>query len=534
MDIYKSRNAFLFIFKREFSSNIRWITSAVCAALLIYCCLSADKTFANNRRIDDSEKLIRAALAAMGGEERIRNVKAVKLEAVGHWNLLEQSERPEGPWIVNYDQVTELRDFAGWQIRQSSEGRSLQLEKWMGATRIVSNGVAAVQFGGQPLRPARKAQVQDSEEWLALGPERILLTALEAKDLRKAPDTVVQGVPHRVALFTWKDAECRLLINANTNLPTAVEYVRAHPFDAFWSVWGDVTTRTYFSAWSLEPGGIHYPRQWNTERNGTPYRTLTVTNLELNPTLAPDAFVIPDNIRAAFTARAGATMNDIPLGRPDKPAQEIGEGVVFIPGAWNVMIVRQTDGIVIVEAPISSGYSEKVISEAQKRFPGLPVKAVISTSDSFPHIGGLREYAARRIPIFALDLNKPILERLFQAPHRLSPDALSRSGRQAKFTVVSGKTVLGEGKNRLEIYPVRGETGERMLMVYMPEKKFLYASDLVIKQPDGTFFMPQYLTEVIDAARRENLSVDSVFAMHSENIKWNEVTAAVNQIVSAR
>ena len=31
--------------------------------------------------------------------------------------------------------------------------------------------------------------------------------------------------------------------------------------------------------------------------------------------------------------------------------------IVHIPGAWNVTLVRQTDGIVVVEAPISSGYS---------------------------------------------------------------------------------------------------------------------------------------------------------------------------------
>ena len=109
-----------------------------------------------------------------------------------------------------------------------------------------------------------------------------------------------------------------------------------------------------------------------------------------------------------------------------RPAAELAPGIIQIPGNFNVTLVKQTDGIVIIEAPISSGYSDKVIAEAKKRFPDLPVKAVISTSDSWPHIGGVREYVARNIPIYALDLNQPILDRIVAAPHHTNPDALER------------------------------------------------------------------------------------------------------------
>lgn len=65
-------------------------------------------------------------------------------------------------------------------------------------------------------------------------------------------------------------------------------------------------------------------------------------------------------------------------------------------------LVQQDDGIVIVEAPISSGYSAKVIAEVHRRFPGKAIKAVITTSDSWPRLAGIREYVAQRIPIHAL------------------------------------------------------------------------------------------------------------------------------------
>lgn len=196
-------------------------------------------------------------------------------------------------------------------------------------------------------------------------------------------------------------------------------------------------------------------------------------------------------------------------------------------------LVRQADGIVIVEAPISSGYSAKVIEEAGRRFPGVPVKAVITSSDAWPHFGGTRQYAASGISIYALDLNRAILERLLASPRRTHPDLLARTPRKPDLRLVSNKTVLGSGANRMELYPIRSESGERMIMIYFPEHKLLYGSDLLQQMPDGSFFMPQYVSELVDAARRENLSVNKVFAMHLSVIPWADVLNALEKARAA-
>jgi hypothetical protein len=94
---------------------------------------------------------------------------------------------------------------------------------------------------------------------------------------------------------------------------------------------------------------------------------------------------------------------------------------------------------------------------------------------------------------------------------------------------VTHKTVIGTGATRLELYPVRTETGERMLMVYLPDRQLLYGSDLVQGPlPDGLFFMPQYLSELMDAVRREKLTVNVVFAMHAGPTPWTKITAEVS------
>ncbi|HEV7902390.1 MAG TPA: hypothetical protein VGO96_01010, partial [Pyrinomonadaceae bacterium] len=361
---------------------------------------------------------------------------------------------------------------------------------------------------------------------MALGPERVLLSALDAPDLRADGETVLQGTPQRVLKFTWRDKPVTLFLNAHSHLPTAGETLSAHPYE-LWSVWGDVRTRVYYSYWTLEAGGMRYPRQWDTERNGLKWRTFTAVNLKLDPPAPAESLSISEDVQKAFKARPSFTFDTSPLGRPGRPPHDTAPGVYSMPGSWDVTLVRQADGIVIIEAPISSSYSAKVLDEAAKHFPGVPVKAVISTSDAWPHFGGVREYVARGIPVYALDLNRPILERLLAAPRTLNPDALARTPRKPKFQIVSAKTTIGTGANRLELYPIRTETGERMMMVYFPEHRLLYGSDLLQKMPDGSFFMPQYVSEVMGAAEREKLAVERVFAMHMDAMNWTDVGAAV-------
>jgi hypothetical protein len=74
---------------------------------------------------------------------------------------------------------------------------------------------------------------------------------------------------------------------------------------------------------------------------------------------------------------------------------------------------------------------------------------------------------------------------------------------------------------------MRTESGERMMMVFFPEHQLLYGSDLVQQQRDGSFFMPEYLAELLDATLREKLTINSVFAMHLGLKPWRDIEAAV-------
>jgi hypothetical protein len=497
--------------------------TAYLVALGCFLALAIDAAGASKETTD----LLHEALRQAGGEDNLRALRSVHFDALGHRNWLEESERPEGPYVVEYDQISEWRDLEHSRWKQNWEFRWALPPIFKGSI-VVADGVA-LRTSNVGSRPGSRQQVQQAEETLELGPERILVTALDAPDVHLEPDTVLQSVPHHVVAFTWKNSPVRIFLNADTYLPTAVEWTRPYPYDQFWSTWGDVTTRVFYSFWWLCPNGIHYPLQWDVFRNGLPDRVITITNVTLNPDLPADEFAILPDVRENFCKRGTRTIDEQPFGLPDQPPQEVAKDVVLIPGRWNTTLIKQNDGIVVLEAPAASGYSAQVIAEAQRRWPGLPFKAVITTSDAWAHLAGVREYVARGIPIYALDLNVPILQRLVDALYRTFPDLLAKSPRKPDFHIVSAKTVLGTGPNRLEIYPLRTETMERGMIVYFPQYKLLYASAAFEEDAPGEYFYPQTVWEVKHAVEREHLEVDTVFTMHMLAKPWSDIDRAIAQ-----
>ncbi len=463
------------------------------------------------------------AIAAMGGESTLKSVRVVATEAMGHQWALEQSERPEGPWLSTYQQRSEVRDLAGNRRMVSAQRRDWSFPSWSPAiATVVANGIAGRRsgerwFGGAP------ADVHEWEQALALGPERLLLTARAAADLRVLADEVQQGVNQRVLAFTFDGQPYRLLLNAWTHLPTMLELVRDDP------MWGDVTERRWFSFWTMHDGGLMYPRQTTTEWNGLPYTDWTVHDVKINPTLDEAMFQIPAEAAKGFADAATRPTGMNSLTIDESRVAMINDWITQVPGGYNIHFVKQPDGLVILEATTTSNYSASVLALAEKRYPGVPIKAVVTTSDAWPHLSGIREYAARGIPIYALDLNVPILSRMIAAPRTIAPDAQAKAPQAGKFTAVSARTTIGTGDTRIELIPVRGEMGERMMIAWFPGAKVLYSSDLIQRgRAPGTFFMPMMLAEVAATAERENLgSIERVFGMHLPPTPWDTVTAAI-------
>jgi hypothetical protein len=506
---------------------IRLGCALLCCAILGF--VASDRAAAD----ESAEAIVRSSATAMGGEALLRSIRTVEFYGVGERQMVEQSERPTGPYLLDHFALHEIEDLDGrrlWTDQQdqgyASNGWWLQKTTPDDTTTIVNGSIVALVGSNGKQQYAGSSGISLIQEQLALGPERLLLTALSARDLRSLPDVTLHGMLHRVVAFTWNGVPCRLFINASTMLPWKLSYTRAYDDYIFYSPWGDVTTDVVFTEWSLERNGLHYPREWTYRRLGLPDQQISITSLRFNVPLDPAKMTVDPSIVAS--APAPRRISRLRFGGKSLRAVTLGPDFVQVPSSWNVEFVNQPDGVIVIEAPIGSNYAKQAFAFARSHFHKR-IKGVITTSDSFPHIAGVRQAVAEGIPIYALDLNLPILRRLIAAPHHLLPDDLARAPRPAQIIAITGKTIVGSGVSSIEILPYRTATAERQMMVYMPAARLLYTSDLFSPDGNGGWFTPQYLSEFISTCHRYGISPNVIFGMHYPATKYDDVANWLNR-----
>jgi hypothetical protein len=122
-----------------------------------------------------STALFHQAIQAQGGEQTLRALKNVQWEAFGYRNELEESERPEGPYITEFDTLTEVHDFAGNRYRNVTDGVVYPVFK--SSSGSVADGNVVMRVSGTTQSTGTPQQLEVIRECEALSPERLLVTA---------------------------------------------------------------------------------------------------------------------------------------------------------------------------------------------------------------------------------------------------------------------------------------------------------------------------------------------------------------------
>lgn len=425
------------------------------------------------------------------------------------------------PYATDYGDATTIDDEgADRQIRSVS----LQLATGTATVlrTVTLDGVSVTSTLKEGTVKGASRSSLASPAWWTQDPIRVLRRAADAADAEFVGDAPVHGVPARQVRFSSNGLSVKLSIATGNLLPLAAEVVVALPADIAWSSRGDIIERTEWQNWSLVEG-VRLPFQTDVFRNGEPLLSASVEKFSINPTLGVEDFQQDAATLQQLETPGARDVDALPLGRPDRPIREISQAVVQIPGGWYATAVCQPDGIVVIDAPISNGYSDKVIAEITRRFPGTRIKAVVTTTSFNWHTAGVRSYAARGIPIYVLDRNAGVVKALLRAPHRLRPDQLSRSGRRGVIRTVSAATTIGTGATRMVLYPISHATSP-MMMVYFPNLQLLHTAEMVQPLgPGGALIFPESLREIIDEVAARGLRVKTVIGMHMDPTPWKTV-----------
>src|SRR3954451_5974328 len=74
--------------------------------------------------------VVRRTIDAVGGEGALTSISSLRIDTIGHEYFIDQSERPEGPFVVRYVQTSEARDVARGRSRLETQQRFVLEPDW--------------------------------------------------------------------------------------------------------------------------------------------------------------------------------------------------------------------------------------------------------------------------------------------------------------------------------------------------------------------------------------------------------------------
>jgi glyoxylase-like metal-dependent hydrolase (beta-lactamase superfamily II) len=274
-------------------------------------------------------------------------------------------------------------------------------------------------------------------------------------------------------------------------------------------VLGEVSSVTEYRGY--QPfGPVQFPTQVKQTIGGHPVLELSVKEVTAN---APVAFEVPEPVRAA-TERV--------------TTEKVADGVWFIGGgSHNSVAIERSDHVLLVEAPLSDARAVPVMRQVKELVPGKPIRYVINTHAHFDHAGGVRAAVAEGATIVTQAANQKYFDRAFSTPARISPDALAKSGKKARFLTVADKLDLDDATRTVQVQRIEGGVHSgSFLLVYLPKERLLVEADAFTPGPPDAAPPPvpnANNLNLIENIERLKLSVDRILPLHGRVVPLGEL-----------
>ena len=290
------------------------------------------------------------------------------------------------------------------------------------AETLVSNlGFVTDSKGSQPMSGIREAaqlrELERASPWLlvkalddpgnvhAVGAERLGKQSLPAVSYNNGGTT-----------FT-------ILFDRKSHLPAAV---RTRDDD---NINGDSNYDLVLGDWK-SIGGAQVAQSLSYRINGIEVAKLNYREVAANPTIAADAFAVPDAVKTAakppatsgvpyqwvirrlFLTRFLDSDNVIFPNGGGLKLVELAPNVQHVEGGTaNNLIIAMKDYLIIFDAPYGEPQSRWTIDAAKAKYPGKPIKYLVLTHHHMDHTGGMRTYVAEGATVLVPSPDKAYFEK---------------------------------------------------------------------------------------------------------------------------
>jgi glyoxylase-like metal-dependent hydrolase (beta-lactamase superfamily II) len=466
----------------------------------------------------EARKVLDAGIQAMGGLDALRDIRDVWREGTGTTYAQGQSLLPDGPLVARTIDTRSFQDFAGNQNASLTTTTGPGIVPSKLATVAKDNGFT-YNMVTKVLTPMAAGAVANSRANMRRDPSVLLLTANErAETLRSLGEDDIGGRRHKLVTFSTADgAQVGLAFDATTGLLSRIQTLGDNP------ILGDALTETVLDDYREVSFG--------NRRAKLPHTATTIVAGETTQELKYGKITVNAGTPSGLLdAPAGA--ETIPAAPPGAGATvtKVGENVYFAGGgSHHSLFVVFKDHVVVVEAPLNEQRSLAVLAKVAETAPGKPVKYVVPTHYHSDHTGGLRTYIAKGVTVLTTPGNKGFVERLARATRTIRPDLLAREPKAPVIETFTGKKVLSDGVQTLELVDIGPNPHvTEAVVAYLPKQKAVFEADLFTIPAQGPYPPPgPGLVDFADKIEKRGLVVETILPGHGRIGNRSDLTAAL-------
>jgi hypothetical protein len=333
----------------------------------------------------------------------------------------------------------------------------------------------------------------------------------DARDVRTGPIEVFQDYPRTVLTRAGEYGEERLFLDPKTGFPVKLDREEPH------YLWGQVRVEYIYSIWE-ENSGIALPTASARVVDGFKEITRTMGDFELiDLSKAPDL---------SLPAGGDGAGNATPLFLQPLPPKKVEVSphlFLSVNTGYTEAIVLIGNTIYVLDATQAEARAKQDLELIKATFPGEHPIVLVVTDIAWPHVAGIRFWVASGAAVISHRTSKEFLTRVIERRWTRSPDLLEQRRKSVKLSFVAVDKSYAAAAGKLRLVAIDGIGSEGALMAYIPEDRFLWASDYIQNLARST----AYTNEVWQAVQRTGLEPRQVAAQHIPLTSWSAIESLV-------